>query len=331
MSLYRVGDIWYIDLQSARGRIRESTGTADKKQAQEYHERIRGEIWRQDKLGESPPVTWGEAVKTWLQLKPRGMPDRYRLRKIKVGASDSLPLSSSTLQNVLNSYKGSTFNRMLALLSAVHSSAGLQVPKIARKPVPEGRTRWLTAEQWKKLRKKLVAKSPLLADCADFSLATGLRENNVLNLEWTQIDLRRRVAWIYADQIKTRDSIGVPLNDAAMAVLTRRRGIDKRYVFGNPDYPLYKASNRAWYEALRDAKMVGFRWHDLRHTWAAWHVMNGTRIEELQRLGGWKTLSMVQRYAHLAPEHLAAVAANVKPVSLRYNAPKRAKKDTSTP
>jgi integrase len=258
------------------------------------------------------------------------MPDRYRLRKIKVGASDSLPLSSSTLQSVLNSYKGSTFNRMLALLSAVHSSVGLQVPKIARKPEPQGRTRWLTAEQWKKLRKVLVVKSPLLADCADFSLATGLRENNVLNLEWSQIDLRRRVAWIYADQVKTRDSIGVPLNDAAMAVLERRRGIDKRYVFGNPDYPLYKASNRAWYEALREAKMVGFRWHDLRHTWAAWHVMNGTRIEELQRLGGWKTLAMVQRYAHLASEHLAGVAANVKPVSLRYNASKRAKKATDT-
>lgn len=44
--------------------------------------------------------------------------------------------------------------------------------------------------------------------------------------------------------------------------------------------------------------------------------MNGTRLEELQRLGGWKTLDMVLRYAHLSPEHLAVVADNVRPVSV---------------
>jgi hypothetical protein len=44
--------------------------------------------------------------------------------------------------------------------------------------------------------------------------------------------------------------------------------------------------------------------------------MNGTRLEELQKLGGWKTLEMVLRYAHLAPEHLARVADNVRPVSM---------------
>ena len=43
--------------------------------------------------------------------------------------------------------------------------------------------------------------------------------------------------------------------------------------------------------------------------------MNGTRLEELMKLGGWKSYSMVSRYAHLSPEHLAAVAAKVRPIS----------------
>ena len=125
--------------------------------------------------------------------------------------------------------------------------------------------------------------------------------------------------WIHGDQAKAGEPIGVPLNDGAMAVLRWRIGIDQRFVFGNPDYALYKASNRAWYEALRVAKLVGFRWHDLRHTWASWGVMNGIRMEELMRLGGWKTYAMVQRYAHLSPEHLAGAAAKIKPISRKRN------------
>ena len=143
------------------------------------------------------------------------------------------------------------------------------------------------------------------------------RENNVLELRWRQVDLRRSVAWLEATQTKGATAIGVPLNDAACAILAARRGQNAEWVFGNPDTPLTKASNRAWYAAVRKAKLRGFRWHDLRHTWASWAVMSGVRLEELQRLGGWKTLSMVQRYAHLAPEHLASAAAKIRPVDLR--------------
>jgi integrase len=168
-----------------------------------------------------------------------------------------------------------------------------------------------------RLQKVLLEESPLLEQAARFTLATGLRENNVLELEWSQVDLGRRVAWFYADQMKGRAEHGIPLNDAALAVLRERRGIHKRWVFGNPDYPLTKASNRAWYNALRRSKLkgTGVVWHTLRHTWASWAVMSGVRLEEVMKLGGWKTYSMVLRYAHLAPEHMAEAAAKVRPVS----------------
>lgn len=322
MPLFRQGKIWYIDLPSREGRIRRTAGTADKKEAQAFHDRVKGEIWRLEKLNEAPPITWGEAVKHWLALSERGMPDRYRIRSFGINENTTLPMPTTTATTALRGSAPGTWNRGLALIVAIHNASKVAPPDVERKPNPQGRTRWLSAEEWERLDRSLKKFSPLLSGAAAFTLATGLRENNVLNLEWSQVDLRRRVAWIYADQAKARESIGVPLNDAAMAVLEGRRGIDKRYVFGNPDYPLYKASNRAWYQALRDAGLVGFRWHDLRHTWASWHVMNGTRLEELAKLGGWKTLQMVQRYAHLAPEHMAGIAANVKPIS-RYNEPEK--------
>lgn len=330
MSLYRRGRIWWIKLSAERGRVRESSGTADKKAAWEFHEKRKGEIWRQDRLGERPPVTWGEAVARWLKAKPRGMPDRYRLRALSVKPSETLPLSTSRIEGNLSNLTAGSHNRLLALVVAIHNAAGVSPPRVDRKPMPPGRTRWLTSEEWAKLKPVLEAESPLLAKAAAFTLATGLRENNVLNLEWGQIDLRRRVAWLHGDQMKAGKPLAVPLNDAACAILASRRGVNKRWVFGNPDYPLTKASNRAWYNAVRKAKLPGFRWHDLRHTWASWHVMNGTSLQELQHLGGWASMQMVMRYAHLSAEHLAAAAGRVKPVSLRYNAPPGVSRATPT-
>lgn len=316
MSIYRFGKVWYIDLPTSQGRLRRSAGTTDKKQAQTYHDRVRDQLWRQERLGEKAPITWEEAVLKWLEIKPRGKPDRYRLRSLKIDPRSALPLPPDCLNNYSTTNSNGTWNRLLSLVVAIHNASGVKPPEISRKPMPPGRTRWLSLEEWQKLRGKLLARSPLLVDCADFTLATGLRENNVLNLEWSQVDLKRHHATIYGDTVKTGVTLGIPLTDAAMGVLERRKGLHKRYVFANPDLPLYKASNKAWYQALRDANMVGFRWHDLRHTWASWAVMNGVSLMELKELGGWKTLSMVARYSHLSSQHLGAAAAKVKPVSV---------------
>ena len=54
------------------------------------------------------------------------------------------------------------------------------------------------------------------------------------------------------------------------------------------------------------------RLHDLRHTWASWHVQGGTPLFALQELAGWETEKMVRRYAYLAAEHLAVYASNTE-------------------
>jgi integrase len=69
---------------------------------------------------------------------------------------------------------------------------------------------------------------------------------------------------------------------------------------------IIQVSTKAWWNALERAGIKDFRWHDLRHTWATWLRQAGAPTHSLQRLGGWKTLAMVERYAHIAPEPVPA-------------------------
>jgi integrase len=142
-------------------------------------------------------------------------------------------------------------------------------------------------------------------------LATGLRESNALELEWQQIDMQRCVAWIQLDQAKAAKAIGVPLNEDAIAVLKAQIGKHLTHVFTYKGNPVAKAGTFAWRKALKRAGIEQFRWHDLRYTWASWHVQNGSPLHILKELVG-ASYEIVQRYANLASEYLAKFAENSK-------------------
>ena len=78
------------------------------------------------------------------------------------------------------------------------------------------------------------------------------------------------------------------------------------YVF--PDEDGQRIPNRrlqkAFCRATKRAGVVKFRFHDLRHTFATRLVQAGVDLYTVQKLGRWKTVSMVQRYAHHYPESL---------------------------
>jgi len=61
-----------------------------------------------------------------------------------------------------------------------------------------------------------------LADMAAFSLATGLRAFNVTGLQWTEVDLTRRLAWVHPDQAKARKAIPGPLNAEAVSLVRKQ-------------------------------------------------------------------------------------------------------------
>lgn len=64
----------------------------------------------------------------------------------------------------------------------------------------------------------------------------------------------------------------------------------------------------AWRKTLKRTGIENFRWHDLRHTRASWHVQRGTPLHVLQEMGGWETVQMAKRYAHFGAEHLSGYA-----------------------
>lgn len=136
-----------------------------------------------------------------------------------------------------------------------------------------------------------------------FSLATGLRQSNVTGLKWEDVDLIKR-ALIHPDESKSKKAIPVPLNDMAVAVIRRQIGKNQTFIFTYRGERIIQCNTKAWRKALKRAGMTNFRWHDLRHTWASWHVQNGTTLYELQQLGGWSTYDMVLRYSHLSSDHL---------------------------
>ncbi|HBR7044940.1 TPA: site-specific integrase, partial [Klebsiella pneumoniae] len=69
--------------------------------------------------------------------------------------------------------------------------------------------------------------------------------------------------------------------------------------------------NNAWRAGLKKAGIEDFRFHDLRHTWASWLIQSGVPLSVLQEMGGWESIEMVRRYAHLAPNHLTEHARKI--------------------
>lgn len=343
MSLYKRGTNYWCEWQIGGKRIREATGTPDRQAAQEYHDRRRAELWRETKLGDIRIATWDEAALQWVDEhavhKASFETDRVRLIWLTEQLTGK-PITEITTDELLAIRKEllatrapATANRFLAIVSAVlnyaHAKSQLAaVPKIPYLPEPKDRFRWITRDQ----ARALIAELPdHLAAMTRFALATGLRRANVTGITWHNIDRDRKVAWIWPDEAKAGKPIPVPLNADALAVLkerwekTDKHGKpcrDARYVFTFRKQPVMRTTTKAWEAALDRAGIdAGFTFHDLRHTWASWHVMGGTPLEVLRQLGGWADMTMVLRYAHLAPGYVAGYAENAS-LSIEKNTEK---------
>lgn len=327
MALYKRQDSvhWWVRFTAPNGReIRQSSGTHDKRQAKEFEDSLKSKLWRVANLGEKPKRTWQEAVLRFVEeqegrssLKVQKMHLRCLDKWLRGRTLDEI--GRDLLDNVAKARKAegvspATVNRMLEVARAILRRAAREWEWIDRAPsvrmlqVSKKRVRWLMHDE----ADRLLSALPMhLFSMAKFSLATGLREKNVTDLEWSQLDLTRKLAWIHPDQAKAKKAIPVPLNADAVAVIRGQIGKHPTRVFTYHGQPVKRCNNHGWRTALKKAGIKAFRWHDLRHTWASWHVQAGTPLHVLQELGGWSTYAMVQKYAHLSAEHLASHAESV--------------------
>ncbi|MBN2320902.1 MAG: site-specific integrase [Acidobacteria bacterium] len=177
-----------------------------------------------------------------------------------------------------------------------------------RAPESRGRIRFLTEAEEKKLLEK--ASEPLRSVII-LGIHTGLRaQSEALSLTWSNVDFRQKTVTVEDHFAKNGETRTVPLNSVALATLkalkSRVPGPEVFMTRGRrKDGPWkpYRSFRTAFETACGNAKLEGVTPHVLRHTFASRLVMRGADLRTVQELGGWKSLNMVQRYAHLSQEH----------------------------
>ncbi len=326
--LYRRKDspYWWVKIVLADGRqVWRSTRLKVLADAEEYLIRLKAEAYETARTGIPAEHNWQDAVVQYLEesvgkrsldydkahfqkLDPylRG----YRLRDLNMSALTPFIQDRKQKDGVANG----TINRALEVVRHVLYLARddwgwiARVPKIRMLKEPKRHVRFLTEEEADRL---MLALPKHMVPVVQFALATGCRMTEILRLEWSRVDLDRRVSWLEAGTTKNGEGRGVPLNRDAILALRSVQGQHDRWCFTYRGKRM-EAIGSAWKRSLKRAGIEKFRFHDLRHTWASWHVMNGTNLQELMELGGWKSYEMVLRYAHLAPEHLSSAAARIE-------------------
>ncbi len=317
---------WWIDVVLADGRrVCKSTRLVRREDAEEHLTRLKAEAYEAARTGIPRDRTWQDAVIRYVtdNAGKRSLrDDQDHLRKLDpyLGKLRLQDINAEVLRPFIRDRKerdtvaNATVNRALEIVRHILYLARddwnwlLRAPKIRMLPEPRRRVRFLRNEEADRLIEALPRH---LVPVVRYALATGCRKSEILQLEWSRVDFARRVAWLDPGTTKNGEGRGIPLNRDALLVLRSVQGKHGRWCFTWQGNRL-KSIGKAWMRALARVDIENFRFHDLRHTWASWHVMSGTSLPELMELGGWKSYEMVLRYAHLAPEHLSNAAARIE-------------------
>lgn len=163
------------------------------------------------------------------------------------------------------------------------------------------RQRFLSIEEYQRL---IAAAEPHLQPILIFALNTGCRKSEIMELTWDRVDLEH--GFIHLDKTKSGSPRDIPINKTLRDCLQAQiRRIDTLLVFYNPKTgSRWHDLKRPFANACQKAKIIDFRFHDLRHTFASQLVMAGVDLTTVSRLLGHASLTMTLRYAHLAPDHL---------------------------
>ena len=324
MALYKRGNTWWITITRQGSRVQESTGTSNKLEAQRFYDKRQAELWKVISLKVKPSKDWNDAVLRWCeesQHKRTLHCDKSNLRWLDQFLNGVLlkdvtrdMIEQIALIKEKNGTTPATVNRVLAIVRSILRKAEREwewidkAPTVRMRKENNRRIRWITPDEAARLKNELPEH---LADAMEFALHTGLRETNISSLEWSQINFDNCHAFIPASKSKSGLAIAVPLNSQSLAIVKNQIGKHPIFVFSYIGRPIRWFSTRAWRKALSRAGIDNFKWHDLRHTWASWHVQNGTSLQELQQLGGWASFEMVLRYAHLSSSHLKSAAERI--------------------
>jgi integrase len=298
-------------------RVEESTGTGDRRIAEEIRAKREAEILAQSVYGRRATATFASAALSYMEHggSKRFMEPVLRYFNVTPLAQidqDALDIGAKKLfPDALPATRNRQFYGVVSVV--LHHAAKrkwCEPPIIQRPGAGEKRLRWITVEEADRL---VEACSEHLRPLVIFMLYTGARAGEALWLDWKDVDLSR--AHVSFPRTKNGEARGVPLHQRVVAVLANLDGRTGG-VFRRPDGKPYSRPRNAgdtsagtriktaFAGACRRAGIADFHPHDCRHTWATWHYAKNRDLIGLMKLGGWKSERMVMRYAHVNVEEL---------------------------
>ena len=230
-----------ISASQASPRIRCSSGTTDRQAAQEYHDKLKADLWRQAKLGEQPDRFFEEAavrcLRLWDGLRDYDSKVRHvaywrsqfsgrAIRSLKFDEiADKLPTHTTHKHRKPTPVSAATKNRYLATLRRMLKLCEDwdwidKCPKFSEFVEPDNRVRWEPPSVIGRLISAMTLE--WMRDVSLVAVATGMREDELLSLRPSNVDMPQRNAWVIAEEAKSGYARSVPLNADAMAVLQRR-------------------------------------------------------------------------------------------------------------
>ena len=215
----------------------------------------------------------------------------------------------------------STINRYHSALAAVFTYAVDELEWMNNNPAKfpqltedNKRDEWLDDDQRKALLDACNNSQwnglPVLVQLA---LATGLRQGNLLNLEWSSVDLK--LGNLYVARTKNGKPIEQPIIGDALPALrnwAKVRRLDSVLVFPSPTKPDKPFNFRKhWNKALEEAKSENFHFHDLRHSCATYLAKANVNQSQIMAIMGHRSLQASERYMHHNTEDKAAALEKV--------------------
>lgn len=187
------------------------------------------------------------------------------------------------------------------------------VQRVSKPKEPRGRVRFLNDDERKRLLKACDESATQdLYLIVLLAISTGMRQQEILGMQWQNLDLERQC--IFLHDTKNGERRQIPLTGPAYTLLKSRAETSTQkegLIFRRPEEDKPVNIRTAWLKVIEAAKIENFLFHDLRHTAASYLAMNGATPSELSEILGHKTFQMIKRYTHLCDKHTHTVVARM--------------------
>ena len=317
--------VWWIRYTDGGGRYkREKVGS--RAQAINLYQKRKTDA----RLGHKMPanirhkgITFGALADSILEYSEihhkdtRTIGQRLRAVKAEFGARVAADITPHDIDTFLTGLKRTpaTANRYRATISLVYREAirngkAFQNPArlVKQRRENNARTRFLTVEEEGRLKDVITELFPDHLPELTISLRTGMRLSEQYGLTWGQVDIQGKA--IHLKDTKNGTARTIPMNASVVEAFEQRWALTTNHTRNARVFSINEP--RKWFAtAMKAADVVGYRWHDNRHSFCSRLAESGASVFTIMKLAGHKTMSMSARYTHMSDDTLAGAIAHL--------------------